>query len=152
CVLAYCIIVATGSLVRVPFASNMTTIAAADALRNAIGDAGPYLFAIGLIGSGMVALPVLAASMSYSLSEAMGWRTGLSEHPWNAKSFYVVISITMFVAGLLNFLPVNPVRAAYLSQVLAGMLAVPVLLFILALANDRRVMRTINTRWQNFWC
>jgi Mn2+/Fe2+ NRAMP family transporter len=121
-------------------------------LRRAIGDAGPYLFAIGLIGAGMVALPVLVASMAYSLSEAMGWRMGLSEHPWEAKSFYVVISVTVFAAGVLNFLPVNPVRAAYLSQVLAGMLAIPILLFILLLANDRRVMRTANSRWQNFWC
>jgi Mn2+/Fe2+ NRAMP family transporter len=152
CVLAYAIIVATGSLVRVPFASNMTTLAAADSLRQVVGFAGPYLFAIGLIGAGLVALPVLVASMSYSLSEAMGWRSGLSENPWEAKSFYVVISVTVFVAGLLNFLPVNPVRAAYLSQVLAGILTVPVLLFILLLANDRRVMRTSNTRWQNFWC
>jgi Mn2+/Fe2+ NRAMP family transporter len=152
CVLAYAIIVATGSLVRVPFASNMTTLAAAESLRRVVGIAGPYLFAIGLIGAGMVALPVLVASMAYSLSEAMGWRTGLSEHPWEAKSFYVVISVTVLAAGVLNFLPVNPVRAAYLSQVLAGILAVPVLLFILVLANDRRVMRTANTRWQNFWC
>jgi Mn2+/Fe2+ NRAMP family transporter len=137
---------------KVPFASNMTTLAAAESLWYAIGEIGPYLFCIGLIGCGLVALPVLVASMSYSLSEAMGWRTGLSEHPWEAKSFYVVISVTMFIAGVLNFLPVNPVRAAYLSQVLAGILAIPVLLFILVLANDRRVMRTANTRWQNFWC
>jgi Mn2+/Fe2+ NRAMP family transporter len=152
CVLAYSIIVATASLVHVPFGSEMTTLAASESLRRAIGDAGPYLFAIGLIGAGMVALPVLVASMAYSLSEAMGWRMGLSEHPWEAKSFYVVISVTVFAAGVLNFLPVNPVRAAYLSQVLAGMLAIPILLFILLLANDRRVMRTANSRWQNFWC
>ncbi|MGZ4786960.1 MAG: NRAMP family divalent metal transporter [Terriglobales bacterium] len=151
CVLAYCIIVATGSVLHLPFASNMTTLHAAEALRIVTGDVGPYMFALGLIAAGMVALPVLVATMSYSLSEAMGWRTGLTEHPWEAKSFYVLISLTMLTAGVLNFAPVNPVRAAYLSQVLAGILAIPILLFILILSNDRRVMQTANTRWQNFW-
>jgi Mn2+/Fe2+ NRAMP family transporter len=75
----------------------------------------------------------------------------LTEHPWKAKSFYVLISLTMLAAGILNFAPVNPVRAAYLSQVLAGILAIPILLFILLLSNDRRIMRTANNRWQNFW-
>ncbi len=149
--LAYSIIVATGSVLHLPFASNMTTSRAADSLGQIVGNVGTYMFAIGLIGTGLVALPVLVASMAYSLSEAMGWRTGLSEHPWEAKSFYVVISVAVFAGGVLNFLPINPVRAAYLSQVLAGILAIPILLFILVLSNDRRVMRTTNTRWQNFW-
>jgi len=152
CVLAYSIIVATGSVLHIPHASNMTTVRAADALRHIVGNLGPYMFAIGLVGAGLVALPVLVASMSYSLSEAMGWRTGLSEHLWEAKSFYVVISAAVLVGGVLNFLPINPVRAAFLSQILAGILAIPVLLFILVLSNDRRVMRTTNSRWQNFWC
>lgn len=151
CVLAYSIIVATGSVLHLPYASNMTTLGAAESLRHVVGDVGPYMFALGLIGAGMVALPVLVASMAYSLSEAMGWRTGLSEHPWEAKSFYVVISVTVIAAGVLNFLPVSTVRAAYLSQILAGVLAIPILLFILILSNDRRVMRTTNTVWQNFW-
>lgn len=152
CVLAYCIIVATGSVLHLPFASNMTTLRATESLHFVVGDVGPYMFALGIIGAGMVALPVLVASMSYSLSEAVGWKTGLTEHPWEAKSFYVLLSVTMIVAGLFNFLPINPVRAAFLSQILAGLLAIPILLFILVLSNDRRVMRTTNTRWQNFWC
>lgn len=151
CVLAYSIIVATGSVLHLPYGSGMTTRGAAEPLRLLLGDIGPYLFGLGLIAAGMIALPVLVATMSYSLSEAMGWRTGLTEHPWEAKSFYVLISLTMLAAGILNFAPVNPVRAAYLSQILAGILAIPILLFILLLSNDRRVMRTTNSRWQNFW-
>lgn len=151
CVLAYSIIVATGSVLHLPFASNMNTLRATDSLQRVVGSVGPYMFALGIIGAGMVALPMLVASISYSLAEAMGWRTGLSEHPWDARRFYVLISVSMLAAGFLNFLPVNPVRAAYLSQVLAGILAIPILLFILILSNDRRVMRTTNSRWQNFW-
>jgi len=151
CILAYSIIVATSSVLHLPFASNMTTLRAADALQSIFGLTGPLLFSLGIIACGMVALPVLVASMSYSLSEAMGWRSGLSEQPWEAKSFYVLITLTMLAAACLNFRHVNPARIAFLSQILAGILAIPVLLFILMLSNDRRTMKTTNSRWQNFW-
>jgi Mn2+/Fe2+ NRAMP family transporter len=123
---------------------------AADALAP-LGDIGPILFCLGVIGAGMVALPVLIASMCYSFAEAMGWRSGLSEHPWEASRFYVMISVVVFVAAAANFFPINAVGALYWSQVLAGILTVPILLFILLLSNDRRIMRTTNTAMQNFW-
>jgi Mn2+/Fe2+ NRAMP family transporter len=116
-----------------------------------LGEIGPVLFSLGIVGAGMVALPVLIASMCYSVAEAMGWRSGLSEQPWEAKRFYVLISIAVFVAAAANFFRINPVGALYWSQVLAGVLTVPILLFILLLSNDRRIMRTINSAWQNFW-
>jgi Mn2+/Fe2+ NRAMP family transporter len=116
-----------------------------------LGEIGPVLFSLGIVGAGMVALPVLIASMCYSVAEAMGWRSGLSEQPWEAKRFYVLISIAVFVAAAANFFRINPVGALYWSQVLAGVLTVPILLFILLLSNDRRIMRTTNSAWQNFW-
>ena len=112
---------------------------------------GVLLFAVGIIGAGMVALPVLVASMCYSVAEAMGWPAGLSEHPWEAKRFYVLISAALFVASVVNFFRINPVKALYFSQVLAGILTIPILIFILFLSNNRRVMQTVNTRMQNFW-
>lgn len=151
CLLAYSIIVAAASVLHLPHASDMTTRQAAEALRPAIGNLGLYFFALGIVGAGMVALPVLVASMSYSLSEAMGWRSGLSQKPWEAKSFYVLLSLSMLVAGMLNFLKINPVKALYWSQILAGILTLPIMIFMLILSNDRRVMHTINTRMQNFW-
>jgi Mn2+/Fe2+ NRAMP family transporter len=151
CLLAYSIIVASASVLHVPHASDMSTVQAAEALGPAVGSLGPYLFALGIIGAGMVALPVLVASMCYSVAEAFGWRSGLSEHPWEAKRFYVLISLAMLVAGVLNFLRINPVKALYWSQILAGVLTVPILVFMLILSNDRRVMHTTNSRWQNFW-
>ena len=81
----------------------------------------------------------------------MGWRYGLSEKPWEAKSFYLLISAAMLVAGLLNFIHMNPVKALYWSMILAGILTIPIFLFILIISNDRRVMITPNTRLQNFW-
>lgn len=149
--LSYCVIVAAASVLHLSHPVDMTTRQAAEALAPATGSAGPIFFAIGILGAGMVALPVLVASMCYSVSEAAGWRSGLSEHPWEAGPFYVLISISVILATIANFLHINPVRALYLSQVLAGVLTVPILAFILILANDRRVMRTTNSRSQNFW-
>ena len=150
-ILSYSIIVAAGSVLHLAGNTDLTTRTAAEALRPAAGDLGPLVFAIGILGAGLVALPVLVASMCYSIAEAMGWKTGLSEHPWDAKRFYVLISASLFLAASANFFHVNPVKVMYWSQVLAGILIIPILVFILVLSNDRRVMHTINSRWQNFW-
>jgi Mn2+/Fe2+ NRAMP family transporter len=149
--LSFSIIVAAGSVLHLASPVDMTTRQAAEALRPAVGDFGQVLFALGIIGAGMVALPVLVASMCYSISEAMEWKSGLSEHPWEAKRFYVLISVATFVAAACNFLPINPVKALFWSQVLAGVLTVPILAFILTISRDRRIMITTNTRAQNFW-
>lgn len=150
-VLCYSIMVAAGTVLHAPLASDLTTRMAASALTPAVGVLGTVLFAVGIIGAGMVALPVLVASMCYSVAEAMGWRSGLNEDPWEAVRFYVLISGAMLVAASLNFIHANPVTVLYWSQILAGALTVPILLFILLISNDRRVMRTTNTWWQNFW-
>lgn len=150
-VLCYSIMVAAGTVLNAPVGSDLTTRMAASALTPAVGVLGTTLFALGIIGAGMVALPVLVASMCYSVAEAMGWPSGLNETPWEAVRFYVMISGAMLVAASLNFIKMNPVSALYWSQVLAGALTVPILVFILMVSNDRRVMRTTNSWWQNFW-
>ena len=150
-VLCYSIMVAAGARLHISEVGDLTTRIAAQALTPAVGQLGTALFALGIIGAGMVALPVLVASMCYSIAEAMGWRSGLNENPWEAVRFYVLISVAMFVAAALNFIKVNPVIVLYWSQILAGVLTVPILAFILLVSNNRQVMRTSNTWWQNFW-
>jgi Mn2+/Fe2+ NRAMP family transporter len=150
-VLCYSIMVAAGTVLRIPAGTELTTRMAASALTPAVGILGTTLFAVGIIGAGMVALPVLVASMCYSVAEAMGWPSGLNETPWEAVRFYVLISGAMFMAAALNFFKINPVSALYWSQVLAGGLTVPILVFILLVSNDRRIMHTTNSWWQNFW-
>jgi Mn2+/Fe2+ NRAMP family transporter len=150
--LCYSIVVAAGSVLHMPHPVDMTTQQAAMALRPAVGTWGEVAFALGIIGSGLVALPVLVASLCYSVAEAFGWRSGLTEHPWDARGFYVLISAMLFVSAAIDFIPsLNPVKALYWSMILAGCLVVPILVFILMIANDRRIMRTANTVWQNFW-
>ena len=143
--------VAAGSVLHISPVGDLTTRMAAEALTPAVGQLGTALFALGIIGAGMVALPVLVASMCYSVAEAMGWKSGLNENPWEAVRFYVLISIAMFMAAAFNFIKINPVIALYGSQILAGALTVPILIFILLISNNRYIMRTTNSWWQNFW-
>lgn len=150
-VLCYSIIVAAASVLRLAPGTDLTTRMAADALTPAVGQLATVLFALGIIGAGMVALPVLVASMCYSVAEAMGWKSGLNEHPWEAVRFYVLISAAMFLAAALNFIKINPVNALYWSMILAGALTVPILIFILLVSNNRDIMRTTNSWSQNFW-
>ncbi len=149
--LAFSIIVAAGAVLRLPHPADMTTRQAAEALRPAVGDWGTLVFAIGIIGSGLVALPVLVSSMCYDLAQAVGWKYGLSENPWEAKGFYALISGSMFVAGAAAFLPINPVHALYWAMILAGLCLIPTLAFLVLIGNDRRIMKTTNTVAQNFW-
>jgi Mn2+/Fe2+ NRAMP family transporter len=150
-VLCFSIMVAAGTVLRGGLGSEMTTRQAAAAMAPAVGQWGPIVFAIGIVGAGMVALPVLVASVCYSVAEAMQWRYGLSENHWDAPRFYVLISALLFLAAALNFVHFNPVTALYWSQILAGIMTVPILVFILVLSNDRRVMRSVNSHWENFW-
>jgi Mn2+/Fe2+ NRAMP family transporter len=145
------IMIAASAVLHLPHPADMTTRQAAEALKPAVGPLGPIVFAIGIIGSGMVALPVLTASMCYDLAQAIGWKYGLSENPWEARRFYVLISVAMLVASSVNFFPINPVKALYWSMILAGILLIPTLIFILVISNDRRIMRTTSTVWENFW-
>ena len=129
----------------------MTTRQAAEALRPAVGGFGGFVFALGIIGSGLVALPVLIASMCYDVAQCLGWEYGLSASPWEATKFYVLISGAVVVAAIANFTPINPVKALFWAMILAGVLVIPTLIFILVVSNDRRIVRTTNTVWQNFW-
>jgi len=103
-ILASSIIIASSAVLHFDHAPDMTTRQAAEALRPAVGDWGAIMFAIGIIGSGMVALPVLTASMCFDLAQAVGWKAGLSEKPWEAKRFYFLISAAVFLAAGANFL------------------------------------------------
>jgi Mn2+/Fe2+ NRAMP family transporter len=148
-VLAASIIVAAASVLRLPHVMDMTTRDAAEALRPIAGAWGMLIFGLGIVGAGMVALPVLVASMCYDVTQAFGWKYGLSEHPWEAQRFYLLITATMVLATLANFLKISPVTALYWSMILAGILLIPTLTFIMLVSNNRKIMQTTNTLWQN---
>jgi Mn2+/Fe2+ NRAMP family transporter len=129
--------------------SLMTTRSASQSLAF-LGSVGPLLFALGILGSGMVALPLLAASLSFSISEAAAWTSGLNKEPWEARYFYIVISSIMLVSVIIALFGVNTVKILYWSQVGAGALVVPILGFLLLLGRNPRVVRSFNSKADDF--
>jgi Mn2+/Fe2+ NRAMP family transporter len=123
--------------------SVITTRSASQSLAF-LGFAGPLLFALGILGSGMVALPLLAASLSFSISEAAGWASGLNKEPWEARYFYIIISSILLVSVIISLFGVNTVRLLYWSQAGAGALVVPIIVFLLLLGRNRNVVQSFN--------
>lgn len=149
CIISISAIIASAQM-HVPDPASMTTRQAAEAL-GTFGGLGPLLFALGIIGSGMIALPILVASLCFSVAEAFNWRSGFSMPTWDARSFYSMISGIVVVAVVVDFFKVNTVRVLYFSQVLAGIVLVPIFIYILTISNNKGVMSTTNTRSQNLW-
>jgi NRAMP (natural resistance-associated macrophage protein)-like metal ion transporter len=148
----YFIILATGAtLFKAGKTSIQSATDAAQALRPLAGDAAGILLAVGLIGAGFLAIPILTASGAYAVSEAFGWRYGLDERPERAKQFYAVIAVSTLVGMLMNFLKINPISALFWTAVINGFLAPPLLVIIMLVANNRQVMGDrVNGRWANF--
>jgi Mn2+/Fe2+ NRAMP family transporter len=113
---------------------------AARALQPAAGPAAEHLFAVGLLGASALAAAVVPLSTAYAIAEALGWRSGLDEKPRRAKLFYATIAGSALVGMLVNFVGINPIRALVWTSVLNGVLAPPILVVIMRLANDRRVL------------
>jgi Mn2+/Fe2+ NRAMP family transporter len=113
---------------------------AARALEPLAGSSAKVLFALGIVGTGLLAVPVLAGASSYAISEALGWREGLSLKMSQAKGFYFVILGSMLLGLAMNFIGLNPVRALYLSAVLNGLAAPPLIVMILLLSRRKHVL------------
>jgi len=149
CLISLSAMIAASHLL-VPDPSSMTTRTASEAL-GTFGVLGPVLFSLGIIGSGLIALPILVASLCFSVAEAFGWKSSLESEPWEARLFYVMISATVVLAVSIDFFGINTVKVLYWSQVMAGVILVPIFAFILLLSNNSRIMRTTNSRFENFW-
>jgi NRAMP (natural resistance-associated macrophage protein)-like metal ion transporter len=113
---------------------------AALALEPLAGSMAKWLFTFGILGTGLLAVPVLAGSTSYALSETFGWREGLSLKMSQAKAFYGVIFVSMLVGLSMNFIGLNPVRALYWSAVLNGLAAPPLIVMIMVLSRRKHVL------------
>jgi NRAMP (natural resistance-associated macrophage protein)-like metal ion transporter len=135
------IVMATGLTLHTHGIHNIATAAqAAEALRPLAGDLAGFVFALGIIGTGMLAIPVLAGSAAYGIAETFGWREGLSERVDHARGFYAVIAAATLIGLALNFLGVNPIAALVYSAVINGIVAVPLLVLLLLIANNRTIM------------
>lgn len=138
---AYFIILACGITLHVAGVTDINTAAeAAKALRPLAGDLAYMLFALGILGVGLIGVPVLAGSAAYALSETMGWSEGLELKATDARGFYAVIAISVLLALVLQYTPINPMKALFYSAVINGVVAVPLMAVIIVLASKKSVM------------
>ena len=138
---AYFIILATAVTLNVAGITNIETAAqAASALRPLAGDYAFILFALGILGVGLIGVPVLAGSAAYALSEAMGWKWGLERKATDARGFYGVIAVSVLAGLLIQYSPISPMKALFWSAVINGIVAVPLMIVIIVLVSKESVM------------
>jgi len=117
-----------------------STSQAAEALKPVAGSFAFAIFALGVIGTGLLAIPVLAGSAGYALGEARKWPVGLEREPLAAKAFYATIAVATVIGACLNFTPINPIKALYWSAVVNGVVAVPVMAVMMLMTARSDVM------------
>lgn len=117
-----------------------TATDAANALRPLAGNFASLLFATGIIGTGLLAIPVLAGSASYAISESFGWKEGLYRKYKSAHAFYGVIAISIIVGILINFIGIDPIKALIYSAIVNGIIAPIILVFIVKISSNHKIM------------
>jgi Mn2+/Fe2+ NRAMP family transporter len=137
----YFIILTTAATLH---ATGRTSIAtaqqAAEALRPVAGAAAYWLFTLGLIGTGMLAVPVLAGSCAYAIAEAAAWRGSLDRRPWQAGRFYLVLTTSVVLGIAITYVGLDAIKLLFTTAVINGVLAPPLILVVLLLTSDRTVM------------
>jgi len=140
-VITFFIIVTVASTLGTSGFHSITTAAdAASALRPLAGDFAFLLFTLGILGTGLLAVPVLAGSAAYAVSEAFGWKEGLGKRLSQARAFYGVIAAATLIGLLVNFTAIGPMTMLYYSAMLNGVLAPPLLIIILLIANNKKIL------------
>jgi NRAMP (natural resistance-associated macrophage protein)-like metal ion transporter len=117
-----------------------TSAQAAEALRPIAGPLAEWIFALGIVGTGLLAIPVLAGATAYAVGEGRRWPVGLARKPKEAAAFYAVLALSGGIGIALNFTPINPISALYWSAVVNGVLAVPVMVLLMLMARHKNVM------------
>ena len=145
---ALAIMIATAATLHAHGVTTINSAAeAAQALKPIAGRFAFGLFSIGIIGTGLLAIPVLAGSAGYAVAEGMGWKTGLDNMPWQARGFYSVIGAATLLGLGIDWSPIDPIRALYWSAVLNGVIAVPMMAALMFVASSRRKMGEFRAGW-----
>jgi Mn2+/Fe2+ NRAMP family transporter len=135
------IVVTTAATLNATGHTDINTSAeAAQALKPIAGEFAYLIFALGIIGTGLLALPVLAGSAAYALGESLGWKVGLDHKPKRAIGFYTTIAAATGVGLILNATPIDPIKALFWSAVINGVVAVPVMAMLMLMAGDSKIM------------
>ena len=137
----YFIILTTGTVLFKGGVHQIDTVEqAAMALKPLAGNLAYLLFAIGVIGTGLIAIPVLSGSISYIITETFGWEQGLDKKFHEAKGFYVIIAISLLLGLSLNYIGITPIKALIYTAVLYGLTAPVLIAIILHIANNKKIM------------
>ena len=138
---ALAIILTTAATLHASGITDINTSAdAAEALRPVAGSYASLIFALGIVGTGLLAVPVLAGSAAYGIGEALGRPVGLDRKPLKAKAFYATIVAATAIGALMNFSPINPIKALFWAAVINGIVAVPVMAVMMMLSTKTKVM------------
>jgi NRAMP (natural resistance-associated macrophage protein)-like metal ion transporter len=145
------IILTTGTVLFQAGIHQIDTVEqAANALKPLAGDLAYWLFAIGVIGTGLIAIPVLSGSLSYIFSETFGWSEGLDKKFHEAKGFYVIIAISLILGLSLNYIGISPIQALIYTAILYGITAPVLIAIILHISNNKEIMGDqVNGKWGN---
>ena len=147
----FCIIVTTGATLNANGINKINTASqAAEALRPLAGDFAYLLFAAGIIGTGLLAVPILAGSSAYAFSDTIGFKEGLGKKIKRAPGFYGIIAASTFIGMFINWSGIDPIKALYYAAALNGLTAPPLLALIILIANNNRIMgKFVNNRIDN---
>ncbi len=138
---ALSIVVTTAATLHAHGVTDIQTSAqAAEALKPIAGPFAFVVFALGIVGTGLLAVPVLAGSAAFALGEAMGWHVGLARKANRAKAFYGALVVAVGIGVVMNFTPIDPIKALFWSAVINGVVAVPVMIMIMHLSTHRAAM------------
>ncbi|TPG58355.1 NRAMP family divalent metal transporter [Ewingella americana] len=140
-VVAFFIMLTTAVTLHMHHVTNIQTSAqAASALRPVAGQFAFWLFSLGIIGTGLLAIPVLAGSAAYAMAGAFQWRNSLEAKPVAAKHFYAIIAIAMLIGLGICFTPIDPIKALFWSAVINGVIAVPIMIIMMLMAINKKIM------------
>jgi len=150
--IALSIIIIAAATLHASGKTNIETSAqAAEALRPIAGAFAEIIFALGIVGTGLLAIPVLAGAAAYAVGEGRRWPVGLARKPKKAVAFYSVLALSAAIGVALNFTPINPISALYWSAVINGILAVPVMVLLMIMVRRHDVMGRFVVRGPLYW-
>ena len=150
--IAIAIMTVTAATLHASHAGEITSSAeAARALEPVAGHGAALVFALGIVGTGLLAVPVLAGSAAYAIGEARRWPVGLARQPQEARAFYLTLGLATLLGMALNFTPVNPIQALYWAAIVNGIVAVPVMVVLMRMGCSRQVMGEFAVRGVLRW-
>jgi Mn2+/Fe2+ NRAMP family transporter len=145
---AFFIILTAAVTLHATGATQVSTAAeAAEALEPVAGRLASLLFLLGIVGTGLLAVPVLAGSAAYGVREAFRWRASLERKPLDAKRFYAVLSAVTLAGILLTFVHLNPIKALFWAAIVNGVVAGPLMVVIMLMTSNPKVMGEFTLSW-----